>query len=153
MVVFEDGFLSLLCRNPTNPNYPTNPNFNPLQWRCIMNQKTLQPTPVVSFQNVTAYYKQDEPVLYNLSLDIEPATRYVLVGISGSGKSTSLSCISGIKKPSEGNIFFNGEPLQYRDKYLRMHWRRVPIIDQDATSLVECHTVVENITKAVIINQ
>ena len=117
-----------------------------------MTKNISQPVPVVSIQKITAHYEWNKPVLCNVSLNIMPGERLVLLGETGSGKSTLLSCISGIKMPAKGKILFNGEPLRYRDKELQQHWRRVPMIDQDATSLIECHTIAENLVKAMIIN-
>jgi ABC-type polar amino acid transport system, ATPase component len=36
---------------------------------------------------------------------------YVILGSNGSGKSTLLSCISGLLKPSDGNILYDGKEL------------------------------------------
>jgi polar amino acid transport system ATP-binding protein len=110
----------------------------------------LQSIPVVSIQNISAHYVWNKPVLRNVSLDIMAGEKIVLLGMSGSGKSTLLNCIVGTKIPNQGKIFFNGEPLRYRDADLRQHRRRVPMIDQDATSLIEFHTLRNNLIKAML---
>jgi ABC-type methionine transport system ATPase subunit len=99
-----------------------------------------------------AYYNPAFPILRNVSLEMMPGDKVVLLGASGSGKSTLLSCISGIKIPTQGTVFFNGQPLRYKDDELRHHWRRVPTVDQGTKSLLWFHTIANNIAKTMILN-
>lgn len=52
------------------------------------------------------------PILNNLSITIEPSSRVLIKGPSGSGKSSLLRMISGIIQPTKGRIFVNDEALQ-----------------------------------------
>ncbi len=58
---------------------------------------------VKSFKNQT--------VVHNVSLHIKENTVYGLVGPNGAGKSTLLKMITGLLKPTAGEIFFEGHPL------------------------------------------
>lgn len=48
----------------------------------------------------------DKEVLRNVSIKVEPLDRLVIMGQSGSGKSTILRMILGIVQPTAGEIFF-----------------------------------------------
>ena len=49
---------------------------------------------------------QDKKVLDGFSLKVEPQERLVIMGQSGSGKSTILRLILGTLRPNSGSIFF-----------------------------------------------
>jgi len=74
-------------------------------------------TPVVSVRNVTAGYG-DLAVLQDVSFDIYKRRTVAVVGESGSGKSTAARVITGLLKPSKGQVLFEGKPLppDYRSR-------------------------------------
>jgi phospholipid/cholesterol/gamma-HCH transport system ATP-binding protein len=49
---------------------------------------------------------EDKKVLDGVSLEVDPLDRLVIMGQSGSGKSTILRLILGILRPQSGSIFF-----------------------------------------------
>ncbi len=49
--------------------------------------------------------------LRGVSLNVPKGSIVCLIGANGAGKSTVLRAVSGIKKPSEGEILFNGRNL------------------------------------------
>jgi ABC-type transporter Mla maintaining outer membrane lipid asymmetry ATPase subunit MlaF len=49
---------------------------------------------------------EDKKVLDDLSLTVQPQERLVVMGQSGSGKSTILRLILGILQPNAGEVFF-----------------------------------------------
>ena len=51
----------------------------------------------------------DFTALSNVSFEIRSGSIYGLVGINGAGKSTLLRIITGIYKPEEGTVYFDGE--------------------------------------------
>ncbi len=55
----------------------------------------------------------DEPVVNDLSLTIEPAELFVLLGASGSGKSTLLRMIAGLTPTDGGSIRLNGRDVTH----------------------------------------
>lgn len=65
---------------------------------------------LLELRNVYAGYGGSD-VLRGVSLMVEKGTITCLVGPNGAGKSTVLSAISGLIKPRQGEIIFNGEPL------------------------------------------
>ncbi|MEY2493866.1 MAG: phospholipid/cholesterol/gamma-HCH transport system ATP-binding protein [Verrucomicrobiota bacterium] len=63
------------------------------------------PSYVVELRDVKMKF-EDKPVLDGVSLAVDPAERLVIMGQSGSGKSTILRLILGILRPNGGSIFF-----------------------------------------------
>lgn len=69
---------------------------------------------VVELKNLTMNYHTldgETQAINNLSLDIRRGEFVSIVGPSGCGKSTLLSLISGLIKPSAGEIFIDNEPV------------------------------------------
>lgn len=66
----------------------------------------------VSFRNVTFGYREDEPVLRNISLDIPAGTRVAVVGPTGSGKTTLINLLTRFYDVQEGAILLDGHDLR-----------------------------------------
>ena len=52
--------------------------------------------------------------LDHVSLDLYPGEVHILAGENGAGKSTLVKCILGVHKPEEGQIFLDGEKVDFR---------------------------------------
>lgn len=52
-----------------------------------------------------------QPVLKNLSFEVEPGEIFVFMGPSGSGKSVLLKHLIGLEQPDAGRISINGKPI------------------------------------------
>src|ERR1041384_5326723 len=63
------------------------------------------PTHMVELRDVCMQFEENK-VLDGLSLNVEPQERLVIMGQSGSGKSTILRLILGTLRPKSGSIFF-----------------------------------------------
>ncbi len=66
---------------------------------------TSQTPPVVELRNVQLQF-DEKKVLDSVSLTVEPLDRLVVMGQSGSGKSTILRLVLGILTPTSGSVFF-----------------------------------------------
>jgi putative ABC transport system ATP-binding protein len=67
---------------------------------------------VIRFKNVSKIYKSENreiKALENINFQIQKGEIVLLKGVSGSGKSTILSLIAGITKPTSGDIIVNGK--------------------------------------------
>ncbi|NQW08827.1 MAG: amino acid ABC transporter ATP-binding protein [Alphaproteobacteria bacterium] len=53
-------------------------------------------------------------VLADISLDVARGEVIAIIGASGSGKSTLLRCLNLLERPSGGEIFYAGEPVDWR---------------------------------------
>jgi len=70
----------------------------------------------VTVKNLSFKYGEQAPlVVQDVSLDIPPGAAVALVGPSGSGKSTLLNLLSGLYKPTVGDIQYDGRPLHEMD--------------------------------------
>lgn len=82
----------------------------PLQGHAASNLHTAEP--LLAVDNVSLEYRTPERVVratHQVSFEIDPADRYVLLGPSGCGKSTLLKSIAGFIKPCEGQIRLLGQ--------------------------------------------
>ncbi|GFP78233.1 galactose/methyl galactoside ABC transporter ATP-binding protein MglA [Clostridium fungisolvens] len=53
--------------------------------------------------------------LAGVNLNVRPGTVHALMGENGAGKSTLMKCLFGIYHPNEGEIFFNGQRVQFQN--------------------------------------
>jgi len=97
----------------------------------------------VSFLNV--WFKYDTTwVLKDVSLEFESGKMYLILGENGSGKSTFLKIMSGILRPSKGEILIDDEPV--KDVWeLR---KRVGYVFQVPSSQIVGSTVEEDVAFA-----
>jgi len=74
---------------------------------------------LVEFRDVS-YEISGRPILQDLSLGVEAGETLVLLGRSGSGKTTALKMINGILRPTRGQVLVDGrsttewDPIQLR---------------------------------------
>lgn len=96
----------------------------------------------IIFKNITHKYIS-AVVLNNISLEIEENLITVMVGRSGGGKSTLLQIINGLIKPTSGEVYVLGKPLDYT----RISEIRLQIgYAVQGTSLFPHMTIYENIS-------
>ncbi|WP_368230777.1 ATP-binding cassette domain-containing protein, partial [Blautia wexlerae] len=69
---------------------------------------------MIKARNIIKSYQNEESrfqVLKDISLDIEDNDFVVILGASGSGKSTFLNVISGLERPDSGKVFYDGKDI------------------------------------------
>ncbi len=67
----------------------------------------------ITFKNVSfAYDRDEEKILKNLNLDIQPGETVALVGMSGGGKSSLISLIPRFYDVTEGEILLDGTDIR-----------------------------------------
>ncbi len=83
--------------------------------------------------------------LKNIHLNIPRGCIYGIMGMSGAGKSTLLRCLTGLDKPSDGTIFFEGKAFPYHNrKELERLRKQIGMVFQHF-QLFSCRTVGSNI--------
>ncbi|TDT60691.1 SmdB family multidrug efflux ABC transporter permease/ATP-binding protein [Kosakonia oryzendophytica] len=65
----------------------------------------------IDIENVSFAYREDQQVLQDISLHVEPRSFVALVGHTGSGKSTLASLLMGYYPLTQGEIRLDGRPL------------------------------------------
>src|SRR2546430_12321701 len=88
---------------------------------------------------------EDKKVLDSCSLSVEPEERLVIMGQSGSGKSTILRLILGILKPNAGSIFFKQfEITRLKRRKLQQVRRHIGMVYQ-YSALLSSRNVRDNV--------
>jgi NitT/TauT family transport system ATP-binding protein len=85
----------------------------PLQGLTASNLSTAQA--LLAVDHVSLEYRTPERVVratHQVSFEIDPADRFVLLGPSGCGKSTLLKAVAGFIKPCEGEIRLLGQKVE-----------------------------------------
>ncbi len=96
----------------------------------------------ISIDDVSFAYDDGQPVLCDVSLEIEAGRSVAIVGPSGCGKSTLARCLVGLYAPTHGAIRIDGVDLEAADK---VHLRRqIGFVGQDPRLFAG--TVRKNIT-------
>jgi putative ABC transport system ATP-binding protein len=65
----------------------------------------------------------DFPVLKGVNLAFQAGEFISVIGKSGSGKTTLLNMVTGIDRPSSGQVWVNGSPLHEMSEGQMAHWR------------------------------
>ena len=84
-------------------------------------------TPLIQIEGLTKYYEMGGTTvraLDGVSLDIQPRTFTVVMGPSGSGKSSLLYLLGGLDRSTSGKITINNERLDQMDENALALFRR-----------------------------
>jgi simple sugar transport system ATP-binding protein len=73
---------------------------------------TFDHNPIVEMRNIEKHFG---PViaLNGVSFDVRPGECHCLLGDNGAGKSTFIKTMSGVHKPTGGEILFEGRPMSF----------------------------------------
>lgn len=69
----------------------------------------------VEFRSVSKSFGNGQPALSDISFRIEPGENLVLLGTSGSGKTTTLKMINRLVEPDSGEVRVNGREVREWD--------------------------------------
>lgn len=82
---------------------------------------------IIEVKNVSKYYVNDNvvsKVLKNVSMDVRKGEFLLIFGISGCGKSTLLNIISGLDRPTKGDVIVCDKNLPYLSNSQLVDFRR-----------------------------
>lgn len=101
---------------------------------------------MITVNNLTKSYKNDVAVLKDITFKVEDGIFMVILGPSGSGKSTLLNVMSGLLKPTGGNVLYGERDITKFDSKRMSKFRRTEIgnVFQNYQLLSQL-TVIENI--------
>lgn len=100
--------------------------------------------PVLEMKDVVKYYG-DTPVLNGISFRVFRGETKIIIGASGSGKSTILKLIMGLDKPDEGEILVENEDITRFDEQELVHVRqKIGMVFQES-ALFDSLTVRQNV--------
>lgn len=84
-------------------------------------------TLAIRTEKLTKVYHHRDGLVYaldNISLSVEKGSFITITGPSGSGKTTLLLALSGLIRPTSGEIHFNGEKLELSNDRALVNFRR-----------------------------
>src|SRR5688572_14216511 len=103
------------------------------------------PDVVLSLRDVSKVFGRVKAV-EDVSLDVHAGEILTLLGPSGCGKTTTLRMVAGLKRPTAGDILYEGRPIVSvaRRIYVPTHQRNVGMVFQ-SYALWPHMTVFENV--------
>ena len=104
---------------------------------------------IIDLHEVNKYYRTaigDYHALKSIDLQINPGEFVSIIGKSGSGKSTLLNMITGIDRPSSGEVYVNGTAVHELNENRMARWRGINLgIVFQFFQLLPTISVIENI--------
>src|SRR5260221_5256270 len=105
--------------------------------------------PLIAVRNLVKVYKTpagDFTAIKGLDVEVQPGEFVAIIGKSGSGKSTFINMLTGIDRPTSGEIVIGGAPIHAYDESRLAAWRgrQLGIVFQ-FFQLMPTLTVLENI--------
>lgn len=71
-------------------------------------------TPIIQMKNIEKHFGS-VIALSGVSVDVLPGECHCLLGDNGAGKSTFIKTMSGVHKPTKGEIVFDGNPMNFEN--------------------------------------
>ncbi len=105
--------------------------------------------PLIELENVCAYTDRGEEIFHSLNFSLPQGRSAIIVGGAGSGKTTLVELLLGMRKPVSGKVEMFGEPLKRRSAIRRTR-RKVGGVG-GPFSLISTLTVADNILMPAII--
>jgi phospholipid/cholesterol/gamma-HCH transport system ATP-binding protein len=103
------------------------------------------PQDMIRLDNVTFAYEYGDPVLRDVSFRIPEGESRVIMGQSGSGKSTILKLLLGLYQPASGEVYIDDEPIsECSERRLESVRKKMGMVFQDG-ALFDSLTVGENV--------
>jgi len=118
--------------------------FSSLKPKSISDLHLISTKTIIQLNNVWASYDAKNYAVKEINLSIDRGTNYAIVGQSGSGKSTLLKLVNGMMIPSKGQVKFDYQTPNIRNKNFRKTMSKIGYIPQNL-GLVKNISVLDNI--------
>lgn len=99
---------------------------------------------LIKVENLHKYFGEIE-VLKGIDAEIHKGDVIVIIGASGSGKSTFLRCLNRLEEPTDGHIIFEGTDITDPKVNINLHRQKVGMVFQQF-NLFPHMTVLKNMT-------
>ena len=101
---------------------------------------------IIKVENLHKSFGKIE-VLKGINTEIKKGEVVVVIGASGSGKSTFLRCLNRLEEPTSGTICFNGQDITDKKSNINLHRQKMGMVFQQF-NLFPHMTILKNMTKA-----
>jgi len=104
---------------------------------------------ILRIENVSYSYYDHIPALVNVSLSLNKGERFAVIGANGSGKTSLLQIMAGLRHPSAGRVLFQGQEVSEESlkdqNFLRTFREGVGYVFQDSDVQLFCPTVLDEL--------
>ena len=100
---------------------------------------------MIKLEHVDKYFG-DLHVLKDVNLEVREGEKLVIIGLSGSGKSTTVRCMNFLETPTSGHVYIDGEELTAKNRSKLV--RRTTSMVFQQFNLYPHMTVLRNLTLA-----
>jgi putative ABC transport system ATP-binding protein len=112
---------------------------------------------IIELRNVSKFYKMGETqvnALSNVNLKIQRGDFIAIVGPSGSGKSTMMNLVGALDLSSEGDIFLDGQDIEFLSEsaLAQIRGKKIGFVFQ-TFNLIPTLNAIENIALPMIFHQ
>lgn len=101
--------------------------------------------PIIEVKHLEKIYPNGFHALKDIHLQVQKGEFLVIIGLSGSGKSTFLRCLNRLHDPTSGSILFLGQDVAHvQGSAIRELRKKIAIIFQNF-NLIPRHSVLSNV--------
>jgi len=116
--------------------------------------KMRQKTTIIELKNVHKDYKMGDSIVQaveGIDLEIKKGDFIVIIGVSGSGKSTMMNMIGALDLATEGDIFLDGQNIEHLEEseLAQIRGKKIGFVFQ-TFNLIPTLTALENIALPMI---
>ena len=101
---------------------------------------------IIKVENLQKSFGKVE-VLKGIDIEIKKGEVVVVIGASGSGKSTFLRCLNRLEEPTGGKIYFGGQDITSKNSNINLHRQKMGMVFQQF-NLFPHMTILRNMIKA-----
>lgn len=100
--------------------------------------------PILALHGLSFQYPQGQRVFDATDFALLPGQQIGLYGPNGSGKTTFFRLVTGLARPSAGEVLLHGQPMRTEEDF-RLLRQKVGLVMQNAEDQLFCPTVIEDV--------